>query len=65
MTSELTPEYIATLQRLTGAQKLRSATALYWFARRLKAAAIRLQHPDWTEEQVQGRVKEIFLHVTT
>lgn len=64
MTPELTPEYIAILRRLTGAEKLRTASGLYWFARRLKAAAIRQQHPEWTEEQVQDRVKEIFLRGT-
>ena len=65
MNSELTPEYIAILQRLTGAEKLRAAAALYWFARRLKEAAVRGQHPDWTEDQVQDRVKEIFLRATS
>jgi hypothetical protein len=65
MTSELTPQYVATLRHLTGAQKLRAAAGLYWFARRLKAAAIRQQHPEWAEEQVQRRVKEIFLRVCT
>jgi len=65
MARELTPEYVAVLRRLTGARKLRTAAALYWSARRLKAAAIRRQHPEWTEEQVQLRVKAIFLHATT
>lgn len=50
MASNLTPEYIATLRRMTGAQKLRTAFQLYWGARRLKAARLRQQHPDWTEE---------------
>jgi hypothetical protein len=38
MASNLTPEYIATLRRMTGAQKLLTAFQLYWGARRLKAA---------------------------
>ncbi len=59
MASNLTPEYIATLRRMTGAQKLRVAFQMYWGARRLKAARLRQQHPDWSEEQVQQRVKEI------
>jgi hypothetical protein len=65
MASELTPEYIATLRRMSGAQKLRTAFQLYWGARKLKAARLRQQHPEWTEEQVQLRVKEIFMHATT
>ena len=64
MASELTPEYIDTLRR-TGQQKLRTAFALYWGARKLKAAALRQQHPAWNEEQVQQNVKEIFLHAST
>jgi hypothetical protein len=65
MESDFTPEYVATLRRLSGEQKLRTAFALYWSARKLKAAAIRKKHPDWTEEQVQEQVKEIFLHAVT
>jgi hypothetical protein len=62
MGSNLTPEYVATLRRMSGEDKIRTAFRLYWSARKLKAAALREQHPDWTEEEVQQRVKDIFLH---
>ena len=65
MVEEVSPEYRATLQRLSGAQKLSTAFALYWEARRLKAARLRSEHPDWTEEQVEERTKEIFMHAVT
>lgn len=65
MASELTPEYVAALRRMTGEQKLKAAFGLYWSARKVKAAALRQQFPDWSEEQVQQKVKEIFLHATT
>jgi hypothetical protein len=65
MASELTPEYVAMLRRLSGQQKLRTAFAMYWSARALKAAGLRSQFPNWSEEQVQQKVKEIFLHATT
>lgn len=65
MASDLTPEYLANLRRMTGEQKWRTAFGLYWSARKLKAAGVRDQHPDWTEEQVQQRVKDIFLHAVT
>ncbi len=65
MSSELTPEYIASLRRTSGQQKLRTAFGLYWSARKLKAARLREQHPDWTGEQVKQRVKEIFMHAVT
>ena len=65
MGSELTPEYVATLRRLSGQEKLESALALYRFARDLKAAALRQAHPEWPEERVQEEVREIFLRAST
>jgi Rv0078B-related antitoxin len=50
------------LQAMTPAQKLRAAERLYWSARQLKAAALRAQHPDWTEEAIQQAVRQIFLY---
>ncbi len=41
MAAELTPEYIATLRRMTGAQKLRTAFQLYWGARKLNELDLR------------------------
>lgn len=65
MAADLTPEYIATLRRMTGAQKLRAAFSLYDTAKKIKAARIRQQHPDWNDVQVRQRVNEIFLHAVT
>ncbi|MEO5914942.1 MAG: hypothetical protein ABIS50_11960 [Luteolibacter sp.] len=61
----MTPEYIATLRRMTGQQKLRTAFSLYHSARKLKACGLRSQHPEWNEALVQEKVKEIFLHAST
>jgi len=52
-------------QSMTPEQKLRIATNLYHYARALKAAGLREQHPDWSEKQVQEKVGEIFLYATT
>jgi hypothetical protein len=65
MDSELTPEYVAALRRMTGQEKLKAASALYWSARRLKTAALKERHPDLTEEQILAKVNEIFLHGVT
>ncbi|WP_395751865.1 hypothetical protein [Prosthecobacter sp.] len=65
MASTLTPEYIAKLRSMTGAEKLRIASEMYWDARKVKAEELRLQHPEWTEEQVQQKVKEIFMFMVT
>jgi len=50
-------------RHMTPSEKLSAMTALYWSARRLKAAFIRQQHPEWSEEQVQHEVKRQFQHV--
>ena len=56
---------IDVLKKMTGGQKLKLAMRLYWSARRLKAAWLRQQHPNWTEEQVQRQVTEIFKNART
>ena len=52
-------------RKMTGGQKLKLSMRLYWSARRLKAAWLRQQHPDWTEGQIQKEVTEIFKHART
>lgn len=47
---------------MTPAERWQAAHALYWSARRLKAAFIRQQHPDWSEEQIEEAVKEAFMY---
>jgi hypothetical protein len=56
------PELKKILQAMTPAQKLRAAERLYWSARQFKAAALRAQHPEWTEEAIQEAVRQIFLY---
>lgn len=56
------PEVQRVLQAMTPAQKLRAAERLYYSARQLKTAALRAEHPDWTEEAVRKAVREIFLY---
>jgi hypothetical protein len=62
---DLTPEYVAALRRLDGAEKLRAVGRLYWMARSLKAAALRDRNPDWTEDRIQAEVSELFAHAGT
>lgn len=49
------------IQAMSPAQKLKAAELLYYSARQLKAAALRAQHPDWSEETVRRAVRETFL----
>ncbi len=48
------------IRKMTPAQKFAIAQGLYDAAWEIKRAALRTQHPDWTEEQVLARVRRIF-----
>ena len=48
------------IRKMTPAQKFAIARELYDTAWEIKKSALRAQHPDWIEEQVQARVKRIF-----
>jgi DNA-binding transcriptional regulator WhiA len=61
----LHPEQKRIYQSMTPEQRLRVAFDLYHSARQLKAASLRVQHPDWSENQIQEMVKEIFLYAAT
>jgi hypothetical protein len=60
-----TREQVAALRAIPGEKRLRLAEQLYWFARKMKAAGIRHQHPDWPEERVNAEVTKIFLNART
>jgi hypothetical protein len=61
------PHLIQTriFQLMRPEEKLRLAERLYYSAREIKAAGLRLQHPEWSEEAVQKKVREIFLYAGT
>jgi Rv0078B-related antitoxin len=50
------------VKAMSPAQKLKAAERLYHSARQLKAAALRAQHPEWTDEAIRQAVREVFLH---
>ena len=50
------------VQTMSPAQKLRAVERLFHSARQLKAAALRAQHPDWTDEAIRQAVRQIFLY---
>lgn len=66
LTDEQTsPEQIAALRAMTGARRLRLAERLYWSARKIKAAGLRRQHPEWSEPRLNEEVCQIFSHART
>jgi hypothetical protein len=56
------PKQIEALRRMTPAEKLRLAARFHHDARGLKAAGLRMLHPDWTDERVDKAVREAFLY---
>jgi acetyl-CoA carboxylase alpha subunit len=59
------PKQKDIFQSMTPEQKLKIAAKLYHFARQLKAASLRAQNADWTEEKVHNKLREIFLYART
>ena len=57
--------YLKILRKMTPEQKLLVAEKMHWDARKLKAAGFRMQHPDWTEEEVQAAVRDMVLYGRT
>ncbi len=57
----LHPAQIAAYRRMTPDQKLKQVDALNRQARKLKAAGLRMQHPDWSEDQIAEEVRLICL----
>ena len=52
-------------QSMTTDQKFKLALRLYYSAKHLKAAALRHDHPKWTEKKIQEKAREIFLYGRT
>lgn len=61
----MSDEALRILRLMTPTQKLKAAELLYHSARRLKAAALRAQHPEWSESDVNRAVREAFLYGRT
>lgn len=51
---------LARLKEMTATEKVAAMHSLWRQAWQFKAAGIRAQHPDWTHEQVEVRVREMF-----
>ena len=58
-------EQFTALRAMSGARRLRLAERLYWSARKMKAAGLRSQHPDWPEQRLDDALREIFSHART
>lgn len=52
-------------QSMAAEEKLNIALRLYYSAKELKEAGLRVQYPDWNEEMIQDKLREIFLYART
>lgn len=59
------PEQKKIFKSMTPERKLEIAEHLYECARELKAAALHDQHPNWTDKEIQEKVREVFLYART
>ena len=53
---------IQAFKRMSYAEKWRVITEMNLQAREWKRAALRQLHPDWTEQQIDQKVRELFLY---
>lgn len=60
MTEELHPEEIKALRKMTPAQRLQLSLRLIEQMREMRAAMLRAEHPDWTDEKI-GRALRDFI----
>ena len=63
--SDADEAYLRILRSMTWEQKFRALNDLYWTARELKATGFRIQHPEWSEEEVQEAVRKVMLYGRT
>ena len=59
---QASPAQINILRAMPGEKRLALAEEIYWTARKMKAAGLRAQHPNWREEQVKAEVNRIFVN---
>jgi hypothetical protein len=61
----LHPVQKAAFQRMSADTKLGIVQNLIDTARALKKSQVRNLHPDWSDEEINAHLKNMFLHVTT
>ncbi len=59
---KLHPVQVEIYRSMSAERKLEITNNLYCTARELKTMTIRDDHPDWTEDEVRKKVREIFLY---
>ena len=58
----LHPEQIKVLRKMSLERRAELALGFIRSMRRLKAAALHMQHPDWSDKQVSKELRRLTLH---
>jgi hypothetical protein len=59
------PEQKKSFQAMASEKKLQLALDLYYSAKKLKAAGLKHQHPEWPVDAIRQKVKDIFMYART
>jgi hypothetical protein len=62
MSEGLHPQQVETLRKMTPAQRLQVALQFMEEMRQFKAAALRAQYPQWTENQIAQALRDFVRH---
>ena len=65
MNERLHPVQIEGFRRMSPAQKLQMVAALYHAGIRLKAAGLKMAHPDWPAERLEREARRSLLYAGT
>jgi len=61
MDSDAPERHFSPRQEFIARQNLESANALWWFAKSLKKAVLRAEHPDWPAASVEAEFRRVYL----
>ena len=65
MEEQIHPVQLEGFRRMTPAQKLRMVADLYETGIRLRAAGLRLAHPDWPQDRLEREARRSLLYAGT
>ncbi len=65
MSEDLHPAQVEALRKMTPAERLEVGMAFIESMRELRAAVLRQDHPEWTEQQIAEALREFVLHAST
>ncbi|MEP6708572.1 MAG: hypothetical protein ABJB32_00395 [Verrucomicrobiota bacterium] len=65
MSEGLHPEQIKALRKMTPERRLQLGLQFTEQMRELRAAMLRVEHPDWTPEQIRQALREFVLNANS